>query len=98
MAGVKVGEVKELWRYPVKSMAGESLQQTRVDQQGFAADRRWALWDEDKGEITNAKKLPKILGLSARFIDDKCVEVEIQLPDGRKICPSPLIRYLLSTK
>ena len=37
-----VGRVVALWRYPVKSMAGEPLTQADVSWQGLAGDRRWA--------------------------------------------------------
>jgi uncharacterized protein YcbX len=37
-----IGRVVGLWRYPVKSMAGEPLPETEVSWHGFAGDRRWA--------------------------------------------------------
>jgi uncharacterized protein len=37
-----VGRVAGLWRYPVKSMRGESLTEVDVSWHGFAGDRRWA--------------------------------------------------------
>ncbi|GJM09805.1 MAG: molybdenum cofactor biosynthesis protein [Lysobacteraceae bacterium] len=37
-----VGRVVGLWRYPVKSMAGEPLSDTEVSWHGLAGDRRWA--------------------------------------------------------
>jgi uncharacterized protein YcbX len=37
-----VGVVQELRRYPVKSMAAESLESAPVSWHGFAGDRRWA--------------------------------------------------------
>jgi uncharacterized protein len=37
-----VARVAEVWRYPVKSMAGERLAATEVSWQGVAGDRRWA--------------------------------------------------------
>jgi uncharacterized protein YcbX len=37
-----VGRVIGLWRYPVKSMAGEPLADIEVSWHGFAGDRRWA--------------------------------------------------------
>ena len=37
-----VGRVLALWRYPVKSMAAESLESVEVGWAGFAGDRRWA--------------------------------------------------------
>jgi uncharacterized protein len=37
-----VGRVAALWRYPVKSMAGEALHDADVSWHGLAGDRRWA--------------------------------------------------------
>jgi uncharacterized protein YcbX len=37
-----LGRVAALWRYPVKSMAGESLASVDVGWHGLAGDRRWA--------------------------------------------------------
>lgn len=37
-----VGRVVGLWRYPVKSMAGEELAEAEVSWHGLAGDRRWA--------------------------------------------------------
>lgn len=42
MSVVVVGRVAALVRYPVKSMAGESLDSVEVSWHGFAGDRRWA--------------------------------------------------------
>jgi uncharacterized protein len=38
----EVGRVAALWRYPVKSMAAEPLEEVEVAWAGFAGDRRWA--------------------------------------------------------
>jgi uncharacterized protein YcbX len=37
-----LGLVSALWRYPVKSMAGEALDEVEVSWHGLAGDRRWA--------------------------------------------------------
>lgn len=37
-----VGRVVGIWRYPVKSMAGEALNEVDVSWFGLAGDRRWA--------------------------------------------------------
>lgn len=38
-----LGHLAAVWRYPVKSLAGESLNEARVDIDGLAGDRTWAL-------------------------------------------------------
>jgi len=42
MGAQEVGRVVALWRYPVKSMAAERLEEIDVSWAGFAGDRRWA--------------------------------------------------------
>jgi uncharacterized protein YcbX len=39
---MRIGTVAELWRYPVKSMAGERVAHAEVSWHGVAGDRRWA--------------------------------------------------------
>jgi uncharacterized protein len=64
---MQIGTIKEIWRYPVKSMAGERLQTCRVDPLGIPGDRGWALRDETKGEITNGKRFPILMQCAARY-------------------------------
>jgi len=45
--GRHVGRVVGLWRYPVKSMAGEALTEGEVSWHGLAGDRRWAFIRND---------------------------------------------------
>ncbi len=70
-----IGTVKEIWRYPVKSMAGERLQRANVGALGIYGDRGWAIRDEKAGEIRNARKLPALSalhgGLSARAVRER---------------------------
>lgn len=42
-----VGRVAGIWRYPVKSMAAESLVEAEVSWHGLAGDRRWAYVREE---------------------------------------------------
>lgn len=42
-----VGRIAGLWRYPVKSMAPEALQESEVDWNGLPGDRRWAFVRQD---------------------------------------------------
>jgi len=46
MGAVEVGRVAGLWRYPVKSMAAERLDEVDVSWHGLAGDRRWAFVQE----------------------------------------------------
>jgi hypothetical protein len=42
LVGRVVGRVVGLWRYPVKSMAAETLAEVDVSWHGLVGDRRWA--------------------------------------------------------
>lgn len=64
---VKVGKIKALWRYPVKGMAGESLQQGQLSDQGLFGDRLWALRDSQRQEIQSCKFRPELLMCSAQL-------------------------------
>jgi uncharacterized protein YcbX len=81
-----VGRIRELWRYPVKSMRGERIDACLLAAGGIAGDRSWALRDEAAGEIRGAKKLPMLLGCSARSVEEpqagRSVAAEITFPDG----------------
>ena len=85
-AGSTLGKVRELWRYPVKSMAGERLPEARLDGLGIPGDRGWALRDEAAGEIRGAKKMPRLMLCGARYLrepaGDTVPPAEITLPDG----------------
>lgn len=87
---MRIGNVLELWRYPVKSMRGERLEVCRVEQRvGIPGDRSWAVRDALAGEIRGAKKIPRLLELTARTLGEPVGEavpsVEIELPDGRAV-------------
>jgi uncharacterized protein YcbX len=91
---MQVGSVKELWRYPVKSLGGERLAAGRVAKQGLVGDRVWAFVDAASGEIRSAKQLPRLLELRAEFapgaepapesFGDAVAAVEIVGPDGAR--------------
>lgn len=63
-----IGAIKEIWRYPVKSMAGERMQRANVGARGIYGDRGWAVRDEKAGEIRNARKLPGLLHCKAVYV------------------------------
>lgn len=85
----EVGSVLELWRYPVKSMGGESLARATVTELGFVGDRLWAIRDETTALVTDGKKIPKLMTCRARYLQepgpaasDLPPPVAITLPDG----------------
>ena len=65
-----VGRVLEIWRYPVKSMRGESLQVADIDSLGLNGDRGWAVKDNNSGEIKGAKRFPDLMQCSAKYLSE----------------------------
>ena len=55
--------VAELWRYPVKSLAGERLSEVEVTPDGFVGDRRVQVWEGHR--IVTSRTRPKLLGMRA---------------------------------
>lgn len=51
-----VGHVREIWRYPVKSMGGERVDATELDALGIPGDRRFAVRDSASGKVISAKQ------------------------------------------
>src|SRR6185369_288802 len=69
--------VAELWRYPVKSMAGERLEAAALTGDGLDGDR--VAWVEDpRGGLVTARTRPRLLGHHATLGPDGGV-----LVDGR---------------
>jgi uncharacterized protein YcbX len=87
---MRIGTIKQIWRYPVKSMGGEQLEVCSVGSLGIPGDRGWALRDETTGEITNGKQQPLLMQCAAKYLNepngDPKPNVEIQLPGGARIC------------
>jgi uncharacterized protein len=73
--------VAEIWRYPVKSMAGEQVESCEVDETGLLGDRRWALIDgtpERAGKALTIRQHPELLRHRARLVGDA---VQVDTPD-----------------
>ncbi len=88
---VEVGVVKELYRFPVKSMRGEALTEAFGYWHGFAGDRRYAfVRSENRSGFPwlTGREIPQILQFAPRFTDPDDVEnspVAVTLPDGRSL-------------
>ncbi len=98
---IKVGTVKQIWRYPVKGMAGESLNDCHLGEMGLEGDRLWAIRDVARQEIQSCKFRPQLLRCLARTRDPEKSEthdqVDIQLPDGQVVgSDDPQIHDLIS--
>lgn len=96
-----VGRVSEIWRYPVKSMAGERVERTHLSALGLWGDRGWAIRDEVTGEIHNAKRHPVLMQCSAVYREepraDHIPHVKITLSDGStESSDSPTVSQRLS--
>ncbi|MEP6464157.1 MAG: MOSC N-terminal beta barrel domain-containing protein [Frankiaceae bacterium] len=84
------GAVESLWRYPVKSMAGEEVDASEVSGRGLVGDRAYAVIDNETGKVASAKnprKWPELLSFGAAFAKPPrpgapLPEVSITLPDG----------------
>ena len=90
-----VGRIKELWRYPVKGMAGEQIVAIELTANGLSGDRQWALRDEARGEIQSCKTRPELLMCLARTriaagppgirANGTIPPVDITFPDGSNL-------------
>ena len=76
-----VGKIREIWRYPVKGMAGESLASCVLGEKGIKGDRTWALRDEARKEIQSCKFRPELL-LCRAHSRDADGQVDVSFPDG----------------
>jgi uncharacterized protein YcbX len=62
--------VAELWRYPVKSLAGEQLEVAEINANGIAGDRGVLVYNEKKRNLITSRTHPKLLGLKATLGSD----------------------------
>jgi uncharacterized protein len=61
------GDVKELWRYPVKGLRGESLRSAVVDFDGLAGDRLFGLFEPGSDKAVWGGSHPKMMGWEAAW-------------------------------
>ena len=79
-----IGRVAQIWRYPVKSMAGDPLDSSFIGAAGVAGDRAWAVRDDVAGEIRSGRTWPILLQCSAQYRqepDAAIPHVDLTLPD-----------------
>jgi uncharacterized protein len=78
-----VGSVCSIYRYPVKSMAGEKLDEAAIGPGGLVGDRQWALRDFETGKLVSAKR-PNRWGamLECHAWYDGAGITHVELPSG----------------
>src|SRR3954470_8119361 len=88
-----LGAVQELWRFPVKSMRGERLDEADVTAGGLLGDRAYALIDVSTGKVVSAKSaklFPAVLECAPAFVEPPRAgapipAVRITLPNGKSV-------------
>lgn len=86
---LKIGSIQEIWRYPVKGMAGEQVSHCAIDQNGLAGDRHYAVRDTARNEIQSCKFRPQLLRCIAQYADQQAeageAKLQITFPDGSRL-------------
>ena len=87
-----LGKLKQIWRYPVKSMGGERVASAVINDSGLAGDRCWAIINAETNEIRHAKRWPELLNyratlrtgedIQASGFGEDVPDVNIHCPDG----------------
>jgi class 3 adenylate cyclase/uncharacterized protein YcbX len=82
------GSVESIWRYPIKSMAGERILAARLTTRGVLGDRVYALIDVGSNRAATVRTwAAALLGYQAQFLADPepgapPPNVQITVPDG----------------
>lgn len=74
-------QLSEIWIYPVKSLAGISLQESKVAIRGLEHDRRWMLVDPD-GKFVSQREIPGLALLNTKIESDHLVVFEKNRPES----------------
>jgi len=81
-----LGHVKEIWRFPVKSMQGSTVPESLVTPGGLVGDRGWAMRDDTRQEVQWGKLYPQLMLCTARYREEPApgtaTPVDITFPDG----------------
>ena len=88
-----IGTIRNLWRFPVKSMLGEERDAVELSEGGVIGDRAYAVRDRETGKVASAKhpKLwPNLFACRAAFVEppragDELAPARIELGDGTSV-------------
>ena len=94
MSDMELGRISAIFRYPVKSMAGELLDVARLGWHGIEGDRRLAfrrLTDKSGFPWLTASKLPQLLlykpfrlDSNANSKNGELLPTHVRTPDGKE--------------
>ena len=86
---MRIGTIKQIWRFAVKSMAGEQLDVCTVGMRGIPGDRGWVVRDETAGKLATGSRFPLLMQCAARYreppVNGSVPHVDMRLPDGTQI-------------
>lgn len=91
--GESVGRISAVWRFPVKSMQGETLLAAELSERGIVGDRAYALTDVETRKVVSAKSVklfPAMFGCRASFVEPPALDaaippVVITMADGTSV-------------
>ena len=102
---MELGRIRAIFRYPVKSMAGELLDVARLGWHGIEGDRRLAfrrLTDKSELPWLTASKLPQLLLYKPFRVDSQSAErlpTHVRTPEGKEYeLGSDELRQEISTR
>ncbi|MCK5917634.1 MAG: MOSC N-terminal beta barrel domain-containing protein [Cocleimonas sp.] len=72
--------VSELYIYPVKSLAGIAIDNSKIDAMGLMHDRRWMLVSP-AGDFLSQRKFPQMALIQPTFIDQQLILTSANQPD-----------------
>ena len=91
----RLGEVTEIWRYPIMGLRGEKLLSAEITRNGIIGDRSHAFCDQDAGNVLDpvkykygwgeTKALPGLLELKAEYFSQPDTHLRITNRDGMEI-------------
>jgi uncharacterized protein YcbX len=88
---IPIGHIEALYRYPVKSMRGESVEAINLSWNGLEGDRRFAfrrMHDRSPFPWLTAGKLPELLLFTPRRLEENApahAPTHVTTPDGRTL-------------
>lgn len=68
-------EIAEIWRYPVKTMAGEKLQRATLGPLGIDGDRMLQV-EDSRGRVITSRSHPRFLGHAGSILPDGTIRVD----------------------